>query len=175
EASEALFFIDSDCIAHLLEKIDGQVDLSWQLGLALTDQWFSNFNTPLTERKDIIQELQQQFFKELRVDQLTKKSLTNKLRKNRQSIELILNGQGLMESIDEILSMRGDKMHDTAQAIQNRAKEGKLSVSLRYLIKSYIHLSINRLVSANQRHHEMVLYDFLYQYYRSQSRKSAVK
>lgn len=174
EASEQLFFIDSDCIVDLLETIDDQVDLPWQLGLALADQWFSNFDIPLTERKDIILELQQQFFKELRVDQMTKKSLASKLRKNRQSIELILNGKGLPEAIGVILSGRVEKMNPTAQAIRSMAKEGKLSVSLRDLIKSYIHLSINRLVSANQRHHEMVLYDFLYQYYHSKSRKSCV-
>lgn len=174
EASEQLFFIDSDCIVDLLETIDDRIDLPWQLGLVLADQWFSNFNIPLAERKDIILELQQQFFKELRVDQMTKRSLASKLRKNRQSIELILNGQGLGDEIVGILSVRVEKMHRIAEAIRSMAKEGKLSVSLRDLIKSYIHLSINRLVSANQRHHEMVLYDFLYQYYHSKSRKSCV-
>jgi thiopeptide-type bacteriocin biosynthesis protein len=169
--SEELFFIDSECVALILERLGEQSEVLWQVGLALTDHWFSNFDISLEERTAIVRELQQQFFKEFKVDQATKKSLASKLRTNRRSIELVLNGQGVAKSVADILSLRKEKMHATTRMILHLATQKKLSVPLASLLKSYIHLSINRLMSANQRYHEMVLYDFLYQAYHVQTRK----
>jgi thiopeptide-type bacteriocin biosynthesis protein len=173
EACEALFCIDSQCIISLIELAEGDDELSWQLALALTDQWFSNFDILPAQRKDIMLDLQQKFFEELHVEHLTKKSIATKLRHNRQSIEAILCGKQLPGAIGEALTVRENAMRPIAKNILKMSAEGRLSISLGSLLKNYIHMSINRLLSANQRHQEMVLYDFLYQFYHSQSKRKA--
>jgi len=173
DASEQLFFIDSDCIGRLLNESGQDPDITWQLGLALIDQWFVQFDIPTAQRQIITTELQQQFFSEMRADQNTKRSLADTLRKKRQAVSWFIDGTGLPESIEHILRGRGERMRPVAQNIIAMADAGKLSVSVRSLLKSYIHMSINRLLPANQRQHEMVLYDFLHQLYHTQLRKGS--
>ena len=47
-------------------------------------------------------------------------------------------------------------------------EEGLLELSLDDLMSSYIHMLLNRLFRNNQRTHELVVYDFMWRWYRTQ-------
>ena len=59
--------------------------------------------------------------------------------------------------VNEILKLENDK---------------QLAVSVDNLLISYIHMFMNRLFRSKQRLHEMVIYGFLFRYYRSQLAQS---
>jgi thiopeptide-type bacteriocin biosynthesis protein len=48
------------------------------------------------------------------------------------------------------------------------AGQDQLEVPLAELVASFIHMHVNRLIPAQARLHELVLYDFLYRHYKSE-------
>ncbi|MBL0741374.1 lantibiotic dehydratase [Chryseolinea lacunae] len=173
DTSESLFFLDSESVIQLLAHVDDE-DLRWKLGLALVNQWFQVFDMGATEQQAIVYDLRQQFFKEMDVTSAMKRSLADKLRGYRTAIGQVLQGDAFAEPIQEIILTRGVAMRPFAAEILKKQREGTLSVPVPLLLKHYIHLSLNRLLPANPRYHEMVLYDFLFQHYQSQAKRNVV-
>jgi thiopeptide-type bacteriocin biosynthesis protein len=166
--SESLFFVDSESTLQFLANLENNEMLRWQIGLLEANELFNIFNISIVERRTITQDLQQQFFKEMKADQLLKQSLASSLRNNRKTIEDVLQGSGLSNSIISIMAGRSQQLKPIAVRILEKASAGELQVSVPALLKSYLHMSFNRLFVSHPRHHEMVLYDFLYKFYNSQ-------
>lgn len=174
-ASESLFFVDSASTLQLLAQLEDREDLRWQMALLGANELFSVFDIPLNKRREITLDLQQQFFKEMKVNQALKRSLASSMRSNKKTIEDVLYGNGLTEVINQIMTQRSQRLQPIATAILGQSLANTLSLPVESLLKSYLHMWFNRMFQSHPRHHEMVLYDYLFQFYNSQLAKNKGK
>ena len=72
----------------------------------------------------------------------------------------------------DILDEKTANTEKVAKTILNHKNSGTLAMELNHLMGSYIHMLMNRLFKSNNRMHEMVCYDFLYRYYKSEWAKN---
>ena len=94
------------------------------------------------------------------MNQDLKSQLDKKYRENKKEIgEFLENSDNYL---DEIWDSRMGVLEKTANEI------GTLNPKVDQLLASFIHMHINRLVSSNQRLHELLMYDFLLRNYISQ-------
>ena len=96
-----------------------------------------------------------------------KRSLAIELRKGRTEIETVLDGSGLDEVVRGIMKRREGSLRIVANDILRACRVEERPLYMHTILKSYLHMSLNRLWPSHPRHYEMVLYDFLYQYYHS--------
>ncbi len=63
---------------------------------------------------------------------------------------------------------RSERLAPIIAELKSCEEEGRLSVPLRELVLSYIHMHANRLLRSAQRQQELVIYDLLARIYESQ-------
>jgi lantibiotic biosynthesis protein len=61
-----------------------------------------------------------------------------------------------------ILTERKERIAPIAANFLLMRENDTLQIGLNNLLRSYIHMTINRLITSNQRLHELMIYDFLY-------------
>jgi len=178
ELSEQLFCYDSTAVAGFLDLIEGDEgeQLRWLFGLRSIDYWLTAFQLPLAEKLLLLDRLKTGFGEEFGMSRPLKKQLDNKFRNERKNIEHFLTFTA-EEAPDylpilEILNHRQLQLQPIALKIRDLNDRGLLELPIEQLLGSYIHMLMNRLFKSKNRLNEMVCYDFLYRYYRSQySRK----
>ena len=84
----------------------------------------------------------------------------------RSEIEAIMLNREIFPA-HHLLEWRKSNLEPLTQEIVTLQSNGILSVSIYELAVSHLHMTLNRLFKARQRTHEMVIYDFLYRYYKS--------
>jgi len=172
ELSEQLFDVDSVSILDLLAKSEGdqREELRWLWGMRSIDQLLSDFGLGMPEKMLLIDGLKTAFHKEFDTDKLVRDDLNDKYRKYRKSFEQILTGANtdneLPETLDQIIVERSIAISNIAASIREKGRENADQLFM-HLLPSYLHMHINRLVIAKFRFHELVIYDFLFSYYRS--------
>ncbi|NOQ27509.1 MAG: hypothetical protein GQ564_19270, partial [Bacteroidales bacterium] len=75
----------------------------------------------------------------------------------------------------DLLSQKSRSVIPMAKKILAFNEKKTLHRPLNDLMGSYIHMLMNRLFKSKQRTHEMVIYDFLYRYYKSEIAKRKYK
>ena len=165
---EDLFCIDSEFIINLLNQLNiGNAEQQrWKLGLSLIDSFLSAFSFELLQRKELLNTISESFKKEFGfTNHHAKKQLDNKYRTSRKEIEnAMLWENEVTETIDTIKA-RKHAIFPIAEKLTAMEKSGELQVSLKGLLKSIIHMTMNRWFRTKNRLHEMVLYDFMFRYY----------
>jgi thiopeptide-type bacteriocin biosynthesis protein len=63
---------------------------------------------------------------------------------------------------------RSQSIRPLGEALRRHEARGELRTPLIEIAGSLLHMHVNRLLRAHQRQHELVLYDLLLRYYRSQ-------
>ena len=170
EHSEALFFHDSVAVVDVLSQLAGDEGdvIRWQLALRGADDLLNDAGMGLAAKKALMESLQISFKEEFGMNNSdSKKSLGDKFRKERVNIARILDPQLRVD----------DELAPAIQAFGQRSlrlrpvlgqlKEKRGPVSLEDLLRSYLHMFLNRMFRSKQRMHEMVLYDLLFQHYKS--------
>lgn len=76
-----------------------------------------------------------------------------------------------VQPLDDLLKAKSSKIVPIVKIISEREQENMLERPLIDLMGSYVHMLMNRLFKSKQRMHEMVIYDFLYRYYKSELAK----
>ena len=75
------------------------------------------------------------------------------------------------------LHPRSERVKALSKTILDFEQQGALKLTLKSLLSSMVHMSVNRAFQSRQRLNEMVIYDFLYQknrsdFYRQKKNKS---
>ena len=173
ELSESLFFYDSITIISMLDLIEGDdgEKIRWLYSLRSIDEFLNDFRFNLQQKMDFIKTLADNFGKEFGLNSHLIKQLSNKYRTNKKLINDILFKDKAQESdlksLFHLLNIRSKNSKHIISEILSIAKEEKLQVSLESLLGSYIHMMMNRIFKSKQRVHEMVIYGFLFRYYKS--------
>ncbi len=174
ELSELIFWHDSEMIVDLLEIIDihGDENVRWLFAMKAIDRMLNDFGFTLHDKFELLDYLAQIFGKEFNIDSSLIIQLSNKYRKEKRDIFEFMK---MPENINhtcfpaiKLLNRKSENIKSTVNKILEIKSGGKLEMRFNDLIGSYIHMMMNRLFRSRQRLHEMVIYGFLYRFYRSE-------
>lgn len=167
---EKLFCIDSQSIIELLKKSrqsESPEEDRWQLALLLIDELMSAFQYGLEDKKSLMEKMSQNFKNEFGFTSNTfTKQLNDKYRLLREQIDKTINRErDQLCRYDEIIANRFDAiLHIIPRLDSDMYAKNAVLYSL-------IHMTMNRMFRSQNRLHEMVIYDFLFRYYRSRIAK----
>lgn len=182
--SEKLFFYNSQSILFFLESTEGdeRENIRWLCGMKAIDDLLSSFQVNLLDKLALMESLKNSFGREFGIDLALKQQIDKKYRENRPAIEAILNIEN--EAVSQfpempiILRENAVYIKPIVDEILNCHHQKQLHISLSNLLSSHIHMLLNRLIPANQRLHELLIYDFLFRHYKSvemKKTKSAIQ
>lgn len=173
EISETLFFYDSILIINLLKINGNNEEGRWQLALLIIDNLLNNFEFSTDEKLSLMERLKASFGAEFGMNKNLNKQIDFKYRKYRSVIEKILplKSEEIPEysEIHILLQDFNTRISFIAKTLIKMKDSNSLMVNINSLLSSYIHMSMVRLFKSNNRLHEMVIYDFLFRYYKSRS------
>ncbi|WP_405199318.1 thiopeptide-type bacteriocin biosynthesis protein [Christiangramia sp. LLG6405-1] len=165
--AEKIFYYDSEIILHFLSsqyQIDQNKKNRWLYGLKIIDYYLECFKISIDQKVVLMETWKDNFAYEFGMNTIMKKQLEKKYRIFQSDIDKYLNASILFH--DNSNSNR-EKLANNIHEL--RAKTKNLSYTeLTTMIQSYIHMSLNRLFSSNNRKYELVCYYFLFRSYRSQ-------
>ncbi len=173
ENAEQLFYHDSVSILKFLNLTEGDVreELRWQWAIRSIDEWLTAFNYTIEQKIILLEQLRKTFHLEFKVDKSLKEQLSKKFRNFKFAIEKMMNyNLGETDAIFPLIKILKEKsiaIQPIVFYLKDIELKNNLMPSLNKLMPSYIHMLVNRIVISSPREHELVLYDILYNYYRS--------
>ena len=174
-ASEQIFFADSEACLEILESLEGDegLDDRWQLAILGADRLLSDCGFTLGQKQEIISQARKAHEHEFAVDHSSRKILGERFRRARRRLQEVFHGSANVGNILEVATRaygsRSTKIRHAARQLHLARDAGKLSVHMRDLALSYIHMHINRLIRSSPRAHELVIYDFMARIYSEQT------
>jgi len=171
---ENLFCIDSEFIIHLLLQLNGKNSEQhrWKLALALIDSFLSAFSFDLSQKKELLNTLAESYKKEFGFTHYPpKKQLDGKYRSSRKDVDNAMLWENESSVTIDIIKARRQSIVPIAEKLIAIEKSGELQVSLKELLTSIIHMTMNRWFRTKNRLYELVIYDFLVRYYTSELAK----
>ncbi len=168
---EELFFIDSEFILSLLHQLDKDnfEQYRWKLALILVDSFLTAFSCDLPQKKELLNITADNYKKEFGIIQHhTKKQLDDKYRTYRKEVENTMLWENEISETINIIKVRYETIFPIAEKLISMERSGELQVSLKSLLTSFIHMTMNRWFRTKNRLHELVIYDFLSRFYSSE-------
>ena len=177
DEAETIFYYDSECILSIIQKLNTSryENHRWMIALTLIDSFLSDFSFELHEKLQFIENLSQSFKSEFGFNEYNSKQFNVKYRENKNLIETVMYNKKTSDNFSRYLKPikeRSENLRPTIYKLSLKLKKADKSVSMKTLVSSYIHMSLNRLFLSKNRIHELVLYDFLKRYYTSEIAKS---
>lgn len=172
--AERLFQADSEAVLALDDTFAGDArgEIRWRLALLGMHQLLDDLGFDLTARREMLSQMRGAFAAELCANAKLKRELAEKFRRERRTLEAILNRNAAAKtpvaSALRILRRRSESLIPVAAELRACAQAGRLSVPLSQLAQSYLHMHANRLLRSAHRAQELVLYEFLARLYDSQ-------
>ncbi|MCL8538185.1 thiopeptide-type bacteriocin biosynthesis protein [Chryseobacterium gallinarum] len=185
EQAEHFFHIDSDSVIKILKTIGTRYknteDVKWIIGLKLIDDTLDLFYTEDEDKMDIISRMSDSFKTEFGFNQFNSKQLNEKYRENKIKIESVFSQVEIIEdqnynSLYTLCEKRYKELSPIVASMKQIQIEKKLSSGT--IAFDLIHMLLNRLIPAQNRLHELILYDFVKRHYASaiaRKKNAAVK
>jgi lantibiotic biosynthesis protein len=170
ELSEQVFHADSDAVIGVLRLLES-ADARWRIALRGMDMILDDLGLDLDAKLALMRKLRRGFAAEWRADVGLTKTLGAKFRRESKSLFMLLDrandAQGPLASCIEILEHRSARLAPIVKALRAAEKAQRLELPVVELAPSYLHMHANRLLRAEARAQEGVLYDFLARLYES--------
>lgn len=154
EHAETFFHIDGETLLEQFKKNPSELE-RFQFLLSYLNMVIDFFISDPKEKLDFLNRNQSSFKTEFGVHSMAKKQLGKKYR------------DFAKHDYKFLPNLKYEELKNTVNQILDCEKNDTLDIPLHSLLSSLIHMSINRAFPSRQRLYEMVLYDFLYQQYRS--------
>lgn len=155
--AEALFHYQSEALlARMTQTLDEPTDTLWLWGLGAIQELLVAFGYPLARTVAFFEQLKTSFGREFGLNKDLKLQFDAKYRAARVAIEQALAPAPVPPALAAI-----------ADHILGLEATAQLEMPLDHLLGSYVHMLLNRLLPADARLHELVLYDFLFRHYQS--------
>jgi thiopeptide-type bacteriocin biosynthesis protein len=168
ELAERIFHVDSEAVLAALDDVsgDGGADWRWRLALVGIDRMLGDFGLDLTARRDMMADLRASDGKKFTIGPKLTQQLAQRLRETGNELyDLLTAGVGpdhpLATSLTA-LDRRSERLAPLVAELRDLESHGALTVPVRDLLTSYIHMFVNRLVRSDLRPHELVLHDLLH-------------
>jgi thiopeptide-type bacteriocin biosynthesis protein len=178
EFAEDLFEADSEAVLSIVEQLDIEdgADARWRLALRGCHLLLVDLGFDLAARTDVLRRSRAAFGVEHRVDKSFEGKLGQRFRPERAALETLLSARvGADHPLDpgfEALALRSDRLRGVAENLRARERAGQLTVPISHLAASFLHMHCNRLLRANHRRQELVLYDWLLRLYESEAARA---
>lgn len=169
EEAESIFTYDSECVISILKQFEANpylISCRWLIALKLMDELLGCFDMETEEKYVITNEISSNLKKEYAMEGPYLKQFNSKYVKNRMLVEDMLNGGEKKQDflmLDRVIDTRTCQIKKIAEIIYRKKKDRSV---IKSLLRSYIHMSINRFFISDNRVYEMFLTDFLARYYR---------
>jgi thiopeptide-type bacteriocin biosynthesis protein len=183
--AERLFTLDSDAAVDMIQTAladDQHPDWRWQMALCGVDRTLTDFGLSLEERQALVTALYVDLFHEMQKRSAAEdasmlaRQLGEKFRRLRSDIECLMSSSTppahLAHSL-EALRRRSTGTIPVVREVRRLVEQNQLGVPLSDWLRSILHMSVNRLLVSNARHHELVIADFLRRFYKSRIARSA--
>lgn len=166
--AEKLFFVESEMIVHFLDLIDGEEqELRWLFALRALDELLVDVGYDEEKKLNFMDGLRIGFGQEFGMNKSLKKQLDSKFRTHKQSISSFLNvapeDKPEYQAIWDVLKKKRLESSPIIKELLNAVNDEQLN---NYL-GSYAHMLMNRMFRSKNRLHELVLYSFLFQHYKT--------
>ncbi len=181
ELAEELFFHDSKMIVDMLSLIEGDEGerIRWLFGLRTVDALLDDFMFDMPRKFELVTRLREQFGKEHGLNRNLKEQLEKKYRTDRASIAEVLDRGSdevsEMLPLFQLINQKSVASRAVATTLLALYEKKAMDIPLEDLLSSYSHMMVNRMFKSKQRTHEMVLYDFLHRYYKSEIARQKYK
>ena len=164
--SESVFWFDSEMILQYLllkpyfEKKETQLFFSF---LAI-DTFLNAFSLTTIEKMNLLELWQLSFKTEFNADKILKKELDKNFRELFQDINDFITGKSKVafSELYDIIEQKQDLSKNTIETIKENLK-----IPLSNFLSSHVHMMINRQFTSKQRKYELIIYDHLYRYYKT--------
>lgn len=171
EFSEAVFHHDSQAVLSFLDLIEGEEGerYRWLFAVRGVDALLDDFGLSLAEKAAVAEQARQGFFREFRGNAALTRQLNDKYRAVGRQLATFLNPDYDPAEIQEAVAVFGRRSAGIGAACDElRGILGpNVAARLRPLLPSYLHMFLNRMFTANQRLHELVVYHYLTKHYTS--------
>ena len=176
--AERLFQLDSELVLELLASIADRLGskVRWQMAFTTVDRLLAGLGFDLEACRNLMNQAGKFQEKNLGANQAYKKQLSEKFRKERATLEKLLNeaeansGFAVVEfppAAQAALARYCSRLPEIRSQLQQAQKQGQLTKSVQELAGSYVHMHLNRIFRSAANAQEMVLYDFLARTYDS--------
>jgi thiopeptide-type bacteriocin biosynthesis protein len=165
--SEFIFWQDSEMILDYLKLkpnfANDEIELLFSF--YAVDCFLNSFSLSNSEKLDLMNTLQESFKNEFNADKNLKKELDKHYRELSTAIANLLAGKAQNEFSEmiQIVHHKNNKITGAIAAINE-----KLEMPIASFLMSHIHMMINRQYTSKQRMYELILYDHLYRYYKTE-------
>lgn len=178
EYSEKLFWHESQMLVSIIKYSQSTKDENalWIFSVLAIDQLLNDFNFSITDKYDTFLDLANRFEIEFNANAFLFKQLNKKFNEERENIVALMNHENTSSNqLNFFRKIIEEKSNATKPFIIELVNsESNNKIKFQNLIKSYIHMLMNRLFRSDQRVHEMVIYGFLKKYYRIRIAKKAL-
>ena len=165
--AERLFGIDSRCIVNILRGISDEY-MRGLVAFKLVDSIFSAFGLDTLRKRDLASICSEGFKSEFGYDDHNANIFNREYRPYQNVIRDVIESKitdDCMKKLSHIVD-RYYKDEGTAKLINGMFSQ-KNTVSKDDFLRSYVHMSLNRLFCCENRKQEMVVYEYMYRYYKS--------
>jgi thiopeptide-type bacteriocin biosynthesis protein len=177
ELAESIFYYDSIAVLDMLHVTEGtdREEARWLWAIRAIDEFLDSFGLQPGHKLTFIEITKNLFHKEYHANAMLIDQLSAKYRNYKSRIETINDRSKDADSpyapIFQVLQQKKQRQAACVHVLMKMHTSGTLDVALLDLLPSYVHMLVNRIIPANPRLHELVLYDMLFMYYRSQLKR----
>ncbi len=165
EDAETFFYRNSELTLQCLPYDDEEKIIA---SLFLIDQMLNKLNLSVQEKLDWMKDFNNSFKKEFNADKKLNSQLDKKYREFKPKYLNFLSSDEFSEERSVFLSHIEENNADLQNILRHNENQS-LRISLRNFFQSIFHMNINRLFVSNQRVFEMIIYDYLVRYYKSET------
>lgn len=162
--SELFFHYDSECITNVLKYLHDNNLVEEERGLItiyFIDRLLDAFSLDLQDKYQLLLQVRNSFFVEYGGNKLLNEKLSLKFRAYKNKIRICLNSQyEYQKYVDNMFDM-------SASSIKSIVEQSNVN-SIKRILISFIHMHINRMMLSDPRKHELIIYDLLERYYKSE-------
>jgi len=169
ELIEEIFFRDSEAVVAMLASCSGDAaaDMRGPLMAAGIDALFADFGHDPAARLKLAEASRNHFARQYQYEAL-RAPLADRFRRERHTFQRLLDDPASVPA----LKKRSEAIAGAAAELMARERRGRLHLPLQTILPSLVHMFVNRLSRSAGPEHELVLYDYLVQLYRSQLARS---
>ena len=165
ELSEQIFHSGSECVVTILKNLKGNSELRWKAAFLIVDSLFTSLGLDIEQKKEFIERMNDSFLREFNFNIHNCKCLNDAYRIKRKVVTDLVGGID-DEDVDSLMRKHVNAYANEVAGIIGDIPIDKLSMS------SYLHMEMNRLFANNNRLNEMVVYNYLTRYYKSEIAKA---
>jgi thiopeptide-type bacteriocin biosynthesis protein len=171
---EDIFHHDSQAALSIIELLEGDegAEARWRLAFRGMHDLLGDFGLDTAARLAVVATLRARFGDEHRIDIKVERQLGERFRAERRSLGILLtasaDGDHPLAPGIEALDSRSRAIAPVAAELRDLESRGLLATPREEIVGSLLHMHANRMLLAQHRAQEVVLYDMLKRHYTSE-------